>query len=153
MEMKAPRKAIVASLAAVLSLGVASGVAWAQDNQDNLKPNDKSKIETQHKAKSATGAEMKKEGQAGGGMKAEGNTQMKGQAGGQMKAEGRAKMKGEAGGQMKAEGNRKMKGEGQNAQAGAKSGQNAQMKAEESGPSTKKKGSRAEMKSETQTSG
>ena len=86
---------IVGSLATVLSLGVASGTAWAQDTQGNLKLGNKSKVETQHKAKSAAGAEMKTEGQAGGGMKAEDNTRMKGGAGSQTKAEGTTRTKGE----------------------------------------------------------
>jgi hypothetical protein len=135
--MNATHKVIV-GLATVLSFSVASGVAWSQDAQGDLKVNNKSKVETQHKAKSATGAEMKMEGQAGGGMKAEG---------------GSTKMKGEAGSQTKADSNSQIKGEGQNADtsAGAQSDRKGQMKAEESGSSMKKKheGSRAEMKSET----
>lgn len=133
--MNATHKMIVGSLATVLSLGVASGTAWAQDTQGNLKLGNKSKVETQHKAKSAGGAEMKTEGQAGGGMKAEGTT----------------RTKGETGSRTKAESNSQIKGEGQKAEtkAGAKSDRKGQMKAEESGSMKKGEGSHAEMKSET----
>jgi len=131
--MNITRKVAASSLAMMVSLGIASCQVWAQDAQGNLKPEGKSKIETQHQTKGGTGSEMKTEGQATGGMKAESNTRMKGEAGSRTKAESR------------------MKGEGQKAEtnAGAKSDQKGQMKAEESGSMKKAKGSRAEMKSET----
>lgn len=148
--MNITRKMAVSSLAVMVSLGVASGAVWAQDAQGNIKPESKSKIETQQQTKGATGSEMKSEGQTGG-MKAEGGTRVKGEAEGQTKAEGNTRVKGDTGTRTKAESNNRMKGEGQNAEtkAGAKSDRKDQMKAEESGSMKKGEGSRAEMKSET----
>jgi hypothetical protein len=125
----------VSSLAMMVSLGVASGAVWAQDAQSNIKPENKSKIETQHQTTGATDSKMKSEGQTSGGMKAEGGTRVKGAADSQTKVEGKT---------------RKMNGD-QSAETktGTKSDQKGQMKAEESGSMKKGKGSRAEMKSET----
>ena len=75
------RKAIVAGLAAVLSLGVASGVAWAQDTQGNMKLDNQAQgqAQTQHKK---GGADLKAQGSAGSQTQAQSDTtQMKGEAG------------------------------------------------------------------------
>jgi hypothetical protein len=148
--MSITRKMAVSSLAMMVSLG-ASGAVWAQDAQGDIKPENKSKIETQHQTKGATGSEMKTEGQTGGGMKAEGGTRVKGEAESQTTAESNTRVKGDTGSRTKTESNTRVKGEGQKAEtnAGARSDQNGQMKAEESGSMKKGKGSRAEIKSET----
>ncbi|MBN9075474.1 MAG: hypothetical protein BGN87_16835 [Rhizobiales bacterium 65-79] len=93
--MKIQNKAVVAGLVTLLSLGVASGTAWAQA-QDTTKMDDSGAA--QHKKKQP-------------GMKSEGNARMKEGGNAGMKAEGGAGMKAEGNGKMKAEGNAKMKGE------------------------------------------
>jgi hypothetical protein len=154
-DMNVTRKVIVSSLAMMVSLGFASGPIWAQDAQGNIKPEGKSKIETQHRTEGTTGSEMKSEGQTGGGMKAEGGARMKGEADSRTKAEGGTRMQGENGTRTKAESNTRMKGEGQNAEtsAGTKSDRTDQMKTEESGTMKKGERSRAQMKSESGKSG
>jgi hypothetical protein len=138
--MKTQRKAIVAGLAAILSLGVASGAAWAQNTQDDMKADGGAKVDN-----------------ANPKMKTSGEAKMKGKAGSQTKAEGSggADMKASGSGQMKAEGSGKMKGEGQNAEmkSSGKSDRKGQMKAEDSGSSMKKKNNetKAEMKSESKS--
>src|SRR6185312_6933348 len=123
--MKIKNKAVIASLATLLSLGVASGTAWAQA-QDRTKMDDSGSA--QHKKKQSG---MKAEGH--GGMKTEGNAHMKGG--------GNAGMKAEGGAGMKAEGNAKMKGE-----SGMKSDQSGKGSADSGSMMKEKKhGSRMEM--------
>jgi hypothetical protein len=146
MNMNVTRKAVVSSLAMMVGLGFASGTVWAQDAQGNVQPKGKSKIETQHKTKGATGAQEQTEGQM----------KMQGHANGGAKADDDTRMKGETGHRANAENNNHMKGEGQNAQtnSGAQPDQNNKhMKTGEAGSSGKRHGSQAEMKSGTGTSG
>jgi hypothetical protein len=120
--MKARNKTIVAGLAAVLSLGVASA-AWAQD----AKIDDKAKVEHRHKAES--GSHMK----GGTQMHAQGSAQMKNDGKSGMKAEGGAKAEfkaDESGSMKKREGSRmQMKSENRmDADKGPDNGHSKHMK-------------------------